>query len=161
MLPALSVIALDGGQAVPFAATAALAEADEGAVQAAVDGCLTLIERRDGDAWTPVGQDASSLPLSDTLRLVSCVVAVNFAPYFDVERPTFRPAGGRRTDFDPVMLPNDMDWFWRPMMRGLCRYESLVDGTMHIEDVATMNAVLDAADENQHRAVKAAEKAKA
>lgn len=157
VLPALSAIALSSDRSM-FAATAALAQAEEGASRAAIDACLALAECRDEDGWRSASENAGTLPLSDTLRIVASVVAINFAPYFEVERPTFRPSTGRGLGFEPVRMPDDLDWLWRPMMRGLCRYESLVDGSLHIEDVATMNAILDAADENQQRAVKAAER---
>lgn len=39
----------------------------------------------------------------------------------------------------------------RPVLRGCCRYESLLDGTLTLEDVARMNAALDVQDENEHR----------
>lgn len=38
------------------------------------------------------------------------------------------------------------------MDRGYCKYESLVDGTLTLEDVAEMNDVLNVADENRRRA---------
>jgi len=39
----------------------------------------------------------------------------------------------------------------RPVLRGLCKYESLIDGTLHIEDFALMNDALDVQDENEYR----------
>ena len=39
----------------------------------------------------------------------------------------------------------------RPALRGLCRYESLVDGTLGLADVALMNDALDVQDENDMR----------
>lgn len=36
-------------------------------------------------------------------------------------------------------------------MKGLCRYESLKDGTLDLEDVALMNDALDVIDENERR----------
>lgn len=47
----------------------------------------------------------------------------------------------------------------RPVLRGLCKYESLRDGTLDICDVALMNEALSVADENQYRAQQAAQKA--
>lgn len=40
----------------------------------------------------------------------------------------------------------------RPVLRGCCRYESLIDGTLSLGDVAQINDALDAQDENQYRA---------
>ncbi len=36
-------------------------------------------------------------------------------------------------------------------MRGLCKYESLLDGSLDIYDIATMNDALDVSDENERR----------
>lgn len=49
-----------------------------------------------------------------------------------------------------------MDFLMRPVIRGLCRYESVVDGTLGLEDFAVMNEAVDAQDENAHRAQEAA-----
>jgi len=43
------------------------------------------------------------------------------------------------------------DWVMRPVLRGLCRYESLIDGTLDLFDVARMNEALDVNDENERR----------
>lgn len=37
----------------------------------------------------------------------------------------------------------------RPVLRGICRYESLVDGTLDLADFALMNHALEVADRNQ------------
>ncbi|GHE69987.1 hypothetical protein GCM10019059_32180 [Camelimonas fluminis] len=55
-------------------------------------------------------------------------------------------------------MPDDEDWLFRPVLRGMCRYESLVDGTLDLADVATMNDVIDVQDENSRRAEDAARK---
>jgi len=39
----------------------------------------------------------------------------------------------------------------RPVLRGLCKYESLLDGTLDLCDLAVMNDALDIQDENQRR----------
>ena len=39
----------------------------------------------------------------------------------------------------------------RPVVRGLCKYESLIDGGIHVEDLARMNDALDVLEENQQR----------
>lgn len=157
VLPALSAMGLALNRGTAFAAVAALAESNEADVHAAIQGCLILCQRSDGEAWTSALNGADTLPLHEALTIVAHVVAYNFGPYFEVERPKFRPVSLQTPNFTPVLLPHDMDWLYRPMLRGLCRYESLVDGTLHIEDVAEMNAALDATDENQRRAAKAAE----
>jgi hypothetical protein len=49
------------------------------------------------------------------------------------------------------------DWIMRPALRGLCRFESLRDGTLDLEDVAVMNAAIDVENENDYRRQKANE----
>lgn len=44
------------------------------------------------------------------------------------------------------------DWLLRPVLRGLCKYESLKDGTLDLNDVATMNDAIDVDEENRRRA---------
>jgi len=39
----------------------------------------------------------------------------------------------------------------RPVLRGLCRYESLLNGTLDLYDIARMNEALDVQDENERR----------
>lgn len=57
-----------------------------------------------------------------------------------------------------MSLPTGEDWLLRPALRGVCRYESLIDGTLSLEDVALMNDALDVQDENERRYMAAAEK---
>lgn len=40
-------------------------------------------------------------------------------------------------------LPDGMDFLLRPVREGMCRYESLRDGTLTLEDILLMNAYLD------------------
>ena len=44
----------------------------------------------------------------------------------------------------------------RPVLRGLCRYTDIVDGTLSLYDVAEMNDAIDVLDENTWRAQEAA-----
>ena len=44
-----------------------------------------------------------------------------------------------------------MDWLMRPVLAGCCRYESLLDGTLNLVDIARMNDSLDVRDENERR----------
>lgn len=39
----------------------------------------------------------------------------------------------------------------RPVIRGLCKYESLKDGTLDLNDIARMNEALDVQTENDRR----------
>lgn len=50
-----------------------------------------------------------------------------------------------------VGLANGEDWLWRPMANGLCRFESVTDGTLSLADIALMNDVLDVKAENERR----------
>lgn len=47
------------------------------------------------------------------------------------------------------------DWVMRPVLEGLCKYESLKDCTLDLEDVAKMNDALDVKVENENRYRKA------
>lgn len=44
-----------------------------------------------------------------------------------------------------------MDFALRPVVRGLCKYESLLDGTLGLAHLAEMNDALDVEDENRRR----------
>ena len=46
-------------------------------------------------------------------------------------------------------MPEGEDWLLRPVLRGCCRYESLIDGTIGLEDIALMNDALTVQDENE------------
>lgn len=48
-------------------------------------------------------------------------------------------------------MPEDEDWLFRPVLRGVCRYESLIDGTLSLRDLARLNDALDVERENQAR----------
>lgn len=39
----------------------------------------------------------------------------------------------------------------RPVIRGLCKYESLKDGTITLYDITLMNDALDVKEENERR----------
>lgn len=43
------------------------------------------------------------------------------------------------------------DWLLRPVGRGLCKLESLLDGTLDLADIAMANEFLDVQDENDMR----------
>jgi len=49
------------------------------------------------------------------------------------------------------------DWLFRPVIAGCCKYEALLDGTLSLEDVATLNEALDVQAENEKRYLKAME----
>ncbi len=49
------------------------------------------------------------------------------------------------------------DWLLRPVIEGACKYESLKDCTLDLEDVARMNAAFDVKAENERLYRKAQE----
>jgi hypothetical protein len=54
-----------------------------------------------------------------------------------------------------VSLPDGKDWLMRPVLAGMCRYESLKDGTLDLFDLAEMNEALSVKEENTRRANRA------
>lgn len=50
-----------------------------------------------------------------------------------------------------VRMVDEEDWVMRPVVHGLCKYESLTDGTLSLDDVSRMNEALDVMEENQLR----------
>jgi hypothetical protein len=54
-------------------------------------------------------------------------------------------------------MRDDEYWIMRPVMEGLCKYESLIDGTLDLGDVSRLNEALDVRDENRSRVADAME----
>lgn len=52
-------------------------------------------------------------------------------------------------------MHDGMDWLMRPVLRGLCRLESLKDGSLDLCDIALMNDAIDVQDENAWRSQEA------
>lgn len=52
-------------------------------------------------------------------------------------------------------MGDEEDWVMRPVLEGLCNYESLMDGTLDLCDIARMNEALDVRIENERRFRKA------
>lgn len=48
-------------------------------------------------------------------------------------------------------MNDGVDFIMRPVLRGLCSYESLINGTLRMVDLARMNDALDVFDENDSR----------
>jgi hypothetical protein len=44
-----------------------------------------------------------------------------------------------------------MDVLMRPVLAGMCKYESLKDGTLDLEDILMMNDAIDVKNENERR----------
>ncbi|QKS62209.1 hypothetical protein FOB47_02730 [Cupriavidus gilardii] len=45
-------------------------------------------------------------------------------------------------------LPGGEDWLLTPVAEGWCKYESLLDGTLGLEDIALMNDAIAVRSEN-------------
>jgi hypothetical protein len=45
----------------------------------------------------------------------------------------------------------EFDWLMRPVIEGMCKYESLKDRTIDLFDIARMNDALDCRFENERR----------
>lgn len=48
-------------------------------------------------------------------------------------------------------MNDGMGWLMRPIVEGLCNYESLKDGSLDLVDFARMNDALDVRYENERR----------
>lgn len=48
-------------------------------------------------------------------------------------------------------------WIMRPVLEGMCHYESLINGALDLADVSRMNEALDVRNENQSRVQDAVE----
>lgn len=48
-------------------------------------------------------------------------------------------------------MPDEEDWLFRPVMRGVLRAESLLDPAVRLEFIAELNDALDVQDENDWR----------
>ena len=48
-----------------------------------------------------------------------------------------------------------MDYVMRPVLKGMCQYESMKNGMCDLADVAEMNDALDVMQENERRAYEA------
>ena len=54
-------------------------------------------------------------------------------------------------DFDVARMGDREEWLFRPVLAQVLRAESLIDGTVDLEYVATLNEALDVQAENQRR----------
>ena len=59
-----------------------------------------------------------------------------------------------RSAGDFISMEGDEDWLLRPVLRRLCLYESLKDGTLDLADIALLNEAIDVEAENEYRARK-------
>ena len=54
-------------------------------------------------------------------------------------------------------MPDGLDWLLRPVIKQMCLFESLKNGTIDLADIAIMNDALDVLAENQQIAQRIAE----
>lgn len=54
-------------------------------------------------------------------------------------------------------MENGEDWLLKPVVEGMCGYESLKNGSLDLEDIARMNYALQVKVENERRYRKANE----
>ena len=57
-----------------------------------------------------------------------------------------------------VSMPDGLDYILRPVLRGLCKYESLKDCTLSLFDISVLNDALDCSVENERRQQESAKK---
>jgi len=48
-------------------------------------------------------------------------------------------------------MTEDQDWLLRPVIERMCQYESLINGTLDLADIALLNEALDVRAENEAR----------
>ena len=70
-------------------------------------------------------------------------------------QPRESPAGD---DIAWAQLPQGEDWLLAPVLAGMCRYESLSDGTLSLADIALMNDALAVRHDNRALAERLREK---
>ena len=92
------------------------------------------------------------------MAITASVVSVNFAALFAMERATFQASAYDGPSYTPVTMPGNEAWLFRPVLRGLCKAESLYDGTLRIEHLAKLNDAIAVEEENQQRMRRALEK---
>lgn len=123
--------------------------------------CLGSIEREDEGMWQPIYSDEDEMGLFPDLtagRLVALTVRtalLNLTPFLMREPVDFKPSS--KLSYSHVGLNDGLSWLMMPVERGMCRYESLKDGTLDLADIALMNDQLAVSAENMTRAQKAAE----
>lgn len=50
-----------------------------------------------------------------------------------------------------VEMQDGLDFIMRPVLRHMCQYESLLNGTLRMVDLARLNDAIDVLDENERR----------
>lgn len=47
-------------------------------------------------------------------------------------------------------MPDESDWLMRPVIKGMCKFESLKNGELDLFDIALMNDALDVVADNEY-----------
>ncbi len=47
-------------------------------------------------------------------------------------------------------MPDESDWLMRPVIKGMCKFESLKNGVLDLADIALMNDALDVVADNEY-----------
>ncbi len=47
-------------------------------------------------------------------------------------------------------MPDESDWIMRPVIKGMCKFESLKNGELDLADIAFMNDALDVVADNEY-----------
>lgn len=139
--------------------TRAVEALDEGTAERLCALCLPSLERQDADGEWGAVWDAAVADLSvddisavQLLGLIARVIAENLQPYLTRETFTVKSEATRPLMFDVVELPNGKSWLMRPVEAGMCRFESLLDGTLDLSHIALMNEAISVRVENENRA---------
>lgn len=131
---------------------------DEGVTERLCALCLPSLQQHeaDGDAVPVWDADVADLVVDMSaarlLGLLARVIAENLQSYlarerFEVPRGTDGPLS-----YSVVELPNGKSWLLRPVEAGMCKFESLLDGTLDLNHVALMNEAISVRVENETRA---------
>ncbi|MCJ2031298.1 hypothetical protein MKK50_18185 [Methylobacterium sp. J-043] len=139
--------------------TTAVEALDEGTTERLCALCLPGMARQGADGeWRPVWDvEAADLLFDDIgaarlLGLIARVIAENLQPYLTRERFDVQSEASRSLSFSVVELPGGKSWLLRPVESGMCRFESLLDGTLDLSHIALMNESISVRVENENRA---------
>ena len=128
-------------QSAPF--LQALAQLPDSDVDFVIKKVMSVSMIEIGGHFTPCVQGGEvmvdNLSLTDAYGSVLDACA---APYFERERSVRRRVGAQGVE-GWESLPDGEDFLLRPVAAGMCRFESLVDGTIDLEHVLIMNVYLD------------------
>lgn len=128
-------------------------------VETLVGRCLRTVERNDTkDEWVPVWDTeldevrAGGIGLTEMVALTATVVWTNLGPFIDRDAAKFDRRGEPAPDYEQVSMADGLSWLLTPVRRGMCKMESLLDGSLDLSHVAMMNEAMVVEAENESRA---------